>query len=106
MICRYWRGWTTPEKAGSYQRLLQDKIMPGIEAHQIPGLLRYQMMRRDFKTEVEFATIMWWDRLESIKGFVGDDIETANMPASAQKILSRWDERVVHYEVFGDTKIR
>ncbi len=37
MICRYWRGWTTPENADAYEKLIRHDIMPGIAARNIPG---------------------------------------------------------------------
>ncbi len=58
------------------------------------------MMRRDLKDEVEFATIMWFDDLDAVKAFVGVDHEAAHIPAAAAAILSRYDERVAHYDVF------
>jgi hypothetical protein len=59
------------------------------------------MMRRDLDEEVEFATIMWFDDLQAVKGFVGEDHEVAHVPAAARAVLSRFDERTVHYEVFA-----
>ncbi|MEO1240928.1 MAG: antibiotic biosynthesis monooxygenase [Pseudomonadota bacterium] len=102
MICRYWRGWTTPENADAYEKLIRHDIMPGIAARNIPGFLRYQILRRDIGGEIEFATLIWFDSLRSIEGFVGADIEKANMPEAAQKVLKRWDDRVVHYEVLDE----
>ena len=102
MISRIWRGWTTPENADAYQRVLTEEVIPGIEARNIPGFQRIQMMRRDLGDEVEFATIMWWDSFDAIRGFVGDDIEVGHVPAVAQAVLKRWDQRSAHFEIFGD----
>lgn len=102
MISRIWRGWTTPENADAYQRVLTEEVIPGIEARRIPGFQRIQMMRRDLGDEVEFATIMWWDSLDAIRGFVGDDIEVGHVPDNAQAVLKRWDQRSAHYEIFDD----
>ena len=70
MIIRYWRGWTTPENAPIYQKLLTEDIIPEIESRNIDGLLHIRMMRREAnetETEVEFATLMTFDDLESVK---------------------------------------
>lgn len=37
MICRLWRGWTTPENADAYERIVRGEVIPGIEARKIPG---------------------------------------------------------------------
>lgn len=100
MICRHWRGWTSDENAATYERLLQDTIIPGIEARAISGLRHVDLMRRELDCEVEFSTMMWFDDLEAVKAFVGHDVEAAHIPAAAREVLSRFDERAVHYHVF------
>ena len=100
MICRIWRGWTTPQNAAVYQDLLVSTIIPGIEARGIAGFRHIDLMRREAGEEVEFATIMWFDDLPSVKAFVGDDHEAAHVPAAARAVLSRFDERALHYDVF------
>ncbi len=101
MICRYWRGWTTPENAPRYQSVLTDVVIPGIEARAIAGFRRIEMMRRDLGNEVEFATVMWFESLEAIMAFAGEDYELAHVPDIARAVLARWDERAAHYEIFG-----
>lgn len=100
MICRFWRGWTSSENAAPYEALLRGTVIPGIEARAISGFRHIDMMRRDLEGEVEFATIMWFDSLDAVKRFVGDDPEIAHVPAAARALLSRFDERVAHYQVF------
>jgi hypothetical protein len=56
-------------------------------------------MRRQLEDGVEFATIMWFEDLEAVKDFVGEDYEVAHVPARARAVLSRFDERSAHYEV-------
>lgn len=104
MICRYWRGWTTYENEQAYQSTLTERVIPGIEAREIDGLVRIEMMKRDLGNEVEFATIMWFISTEAITKFVGEDFEVAHVPAEARAVLSRWDERVAHYETFDQRK--
>ncbi len=58
------------------------------------------MMCRNAGDEIEFATIMWFENLAAVKAFVGDDHEVAHVPAAARDLLSRFDERALHYEVF------
>ena len=100
MICRIWRGWTTLPNASPYEELLRFTVIPGIVARAIPGFRSIDMMRRDLDDEIEFATIMWFDDLAAVTTFVGEDYEIAHVPASARAVLSRFDGRAVHYEVF------
>ncbi len=101
MICRIWRGWTTAENAAAYQELLVSNIIPSIEARGIAGLRHIDMMRRAAGGEVEFSTIMWFDSLAAIEAFVGADYEVSYVPPAARAVLSSFDERAVHYEVFN-----
>ncbi len=99
-ICRIWRGWTSPENAAAYQDLVWRTVIPEmIEARRIEGFRHIDLMRRDLGDEVEFATIMWFDSLEAIKAFAGEDEEVSHVPPAARAVLSRFDERAAHYEV-------
>ena len=98
-ICRQWRGWTTAENAESYERIVREKVIPGIEARHIPGFRHIDLMRRDAGDEVEFQTLMWFDSLDAIKAFVGDDYAVSHVPEAARAVLKRFEERAVHYEV-------
>lgn len=99
MISRIWHGWTTPENAEDYEQLLRTEILPGIASRKIPGYLGPHLLRRDHPDEVEFVTILWFDSLDSVRAFVGEDYETAYVPPQARAVLSRFDERSSHYDV-------
>lgn len=100
MICRIWRGWTTKANASIYEELLRSTVIPNIETRAIAGFRSIDMMRREHGDEIEFATIMWFDDLAAVKAFVGEDHEIAHVPAAAREVLSRFDERALHYDVF------
>jgi hypothetical protein len=99
MICRLWRGWTTPENAGDYERIVRNEVIPEIEARKIPGFRHVDLMKRDLGGEIEFQTLMWFDSLEAITSFIGEDCSVSHVPAAARAVLSRFDERAAHYEV-------
>jgi hypothetical protein len=99
MICRLWRGWTTPENANAYQQIVHGEVIPGIEARSIPGLRQIDLMKRDLVEEVEFQTLMWFDSIDAIKAFTGEDYEVSHVPPQARAVLKRFEERAAHYEV-------
>ena len=99
MICRQWRGWTTLENAGSYEAIVRGEVIPGIEARRISGFLHIDLMRRDLGDEVEFQTLMWFDSLDSVIAFMGEDYAVSHVPAAAQAVLSRFDDRASHFEI-------
>lgn len=99
MICRLWRGWTSPANAAAYERIVRDEVIPGIEARRIPGFRHMDLMRRESGDEVEFQTLMWFDNLDCVRAFMGENYTVSHVPAAAQAVLSRFDEHAVHYEV-------
>ena len=99
MICRLWCGWTTPENADSYERVVRSEVIPGIEARKIPGFRHIDLMKRNCGDEIEFQTLMWFDSLDSIKAFIGEDYSVSHVPPKARAVLSRFDERAAHFEV-------
>jgi len=96
MISRLWHGWTTRENADAYERLLRDEVLPGI--HRVRGFKGAYVLRRDLKDEVEFVTITFFDSLEAVKEFAGEDYEVAVILPEAHRLLSRFDARSAHYE--------
>ena len=99
MICRLWRGWTTPANARAYEDVVRNQVIPAIEARRIPGFLHIDLMRRETDGEVEFQTLMWFRDLDSIRAFVGEDYEVSHVPEPARAVLSRFDARAAHFEV-------
>ena len=99
MISRIWHGWTTPVNADIYETLLKEEIFVGIKNRKIEGYKGIQLFRRNIGTEVEFITIMWFDSIDNVRTFAGEDYETAVVPPKARAVLSRFDERSQHYEV-------
>ncbi|MCH8906312.1 MAG: antibiotic biosynthesis monooxygenase [Candidatus Heimdallarchaeota archaeon] len=99
MISRIWHGWTTVENADPYELLLHTEIFVNIKQRQITGFKGIQLLRRKLESEVEFITVMWFESIESIKDFAGEDYKIAVAPPRARMLLSRFDEHSEHYEV-------
>ena len=98
-IKRIWHGWTTPENAEAYEKLLRNEVFPGIEAKHIPGYRSIELLRRDLGDEIEFITIMTFNALQHVIDFQGGDYQRSYVPEAAQKVLKRWDHISEHYEV-------
>jgi heme-degrading monooxygenase HmoA len=105
MISRIWHGWTRPENADAYESLLKYEIIVGIQDRHIDGYCGIQLLRRALDDEVEFVTIMWFDSLDAVRAFAGEDYEVAVVPPKARAILSRFDARSQHYAVQEDRRV-
>lgn len=99
MIARIWHGWTVPENADIYERLLKETIFPGIVAKDVRGYRGIQLLRRPLDGEVEFVTIMWFDSWNAVQEFAGEEYEHAYVPSEAREVLARFDDRSQHYEI-------
>jgi heme-degrading monooxygenase HmoA len=99
MICRIWHGYTAFENADLYESLLKNEIFVGINNRKISGYKGIQLLRRKIENEEEFITIMWFESIDSVKTFAGDDYEKAVVPEEAKKLLSRFDKRSQHYDI-------
>jgi len=99
VIVRLWHGWTAAANADAYERLLEEEIFRGIAGRAIPGYRGIELLRRAAGGEVEFVTIMRFDSLEAVRAFAGEDYETAVVPPSARRLLSRFDARSAHFEL-------
>lgn len=99
MISRIWHGWTSHENAEAYETLLKTEIFPRIAAKEVEGYRGIQLLRRAHSDEVEFVTVMWFESLEAVKAFAGEDHERSYVPAEARAVLQRFDRASQHYEV-------
>ena len=97
MIARLWHGWTAPDQADAYERLLLGEVLPGI--HRVDGYHGAYLLRRDAGAEVEFVTMTLFDSLDAVREFAGDDYEVAVVPPEGRRLLARFDERSVHYDI-------
>jgi heme-degrading monooxygenase HmoA len=105
MISRVWHGWTAPSNADAYESLLKSEILVAIRNRQIAGYRGIQLFRRNLGDEVEFVTVMWFDTMEDVRTFAGQDYEVAVVPQQAKALLSRFDQRSQHYDVKAEMKM-
>jgi hypothetical protein len=97
MVARVWHGYTTPEHADAYEKMLKPELLPGLS--KIKGYIGSLLLRRSMEGEVEFITIVLADSIESIRAVAGRNYEIAIVPEDRKKYLSRYDPKATHYEV-------
>lgn len=106
MIARIWHGYTTTENAAVYENLIREEIFPEIRDKKIRGYKGAQLLRKDRENETEFTTFLWFEDLESVKGFVGEDYEKVYVPEKARQVLSRFDQKATHSELRHSLGVR
>jgi heme-degrading monooxygenase HmoA len=98
VIARIWRGTTAAEHGDEYLEYVR---RTGIaEYRATPGFRDVQVLRRTRDGRTTLTVISYWDSLDAIKAFAGDDPEIAHYyPEDAAYLLER-EDRVEHHEVF------
>jgi antibiotic biosynthesis monooxygenase (ABM) superfamily enzyme len=95
MITRVWRGWTSEAAADDYERFLLDELFPSMR--HIAGFRGADVLRRPDGGEVAFVTLVRFEKLADVKDFAGDDWERPVIEPRAAALLTRWDQRALHY---------
>jgi heme-degrading monooxygenase HmoA len=100
VIARIWRGVVKASDADFYGQYIRDTGLAGYEA--TPGNRGAWLLRRTDGDRTEVVTFTLWESLEALKGFAGDDYETAVYYPEDDRFLIERDEKCAHYEVEGD----
>jgi heme-degrading monooxygenase HmoA len=100
MIARVWRGWTKPDDAEAYAEFLSVHLFPTI-AGRVAGFRGGNDLQRRDGSDVEFLVATFFESLEDVRRFAGEDVETPVIEPEAARLLVRGDERVEHYDVVG-----
>lgn len=99
MIVRMWHGRVPTSKAMAYRSFLQERAIP--DYRSIAGNLNVYILERHAGDVTHFITMTFWENLEAIKGFAGEEADTAKYYPEDQDFLLEFEPTVVHYEVVG-----
>ena len=97
MIARILKGAVRQRDGDAYARYMQDTGVAGYV--RSPGNRGVWMLRRDVDDRTEFLMFTLWDSLEAVKGFAGEDYETAVFYPEDDRFLVERDRTSTHYEV-------
>ena len=101
MIARTWRGAVRAEDAEPYAAYIR---ATGIaEYAATPGNLGAYLLYRIDGDRAEVLTISFWESLDAIRGFAGDDIERAVFYPEDDRYLVDRDDTANHYVVAADS---
>jgi hypothetical protein len=97
MIARMWRGWADAKGAAVYEAHFTEEVQPTL--HGVPGCHGGYLLRKDDGDSIELVTIALFDSLDAVRGFAGDDFETAVVAPAAQAALRDYERAVQHYTI-------
>ncbi|WP_299143933.1 antibiotic biosynthesis monooxygenase [uncultured Vibrio sp.] len=101
MIAREWKA-TCPKKheEGFITYLYETGIK---DTSDTEGFLGAQILQRDLDNSTEIILVTYWEDLECIKAFSGQDISVAKLYPEDEKYELKPERHVKHYEVRENT---
>jgi heme-degrading monooxygenase HmoA len=99
MIARIWHGKTDKSKLELYSTFLKERAIPDYQGTE--GFRRLNFLRTIIDNEAHFTLITFWENLDVIKNFAGEDFEKAKYYPEDKGFLLEFEEKVRHYEVFA-----
>jgi heme-degrading monooxygenase HmoA len=100
MVVRMWHGRVPTAKAQRYREFLNARAIP--DYRSVPGNVSVHILEREDGPVTHFMTMTFWKNMTAIKGFAGDDVETAKYYPEDRDFLLEYEPTVVHYEVVGE----
>jgi len=96
-IARIWRGRTTRAMADEYAAyLLANGLQPLVD-----NALAVQMFRENREDDTEFVTISWWESVDAMSRFAGDDPTRIHHLARDEEYLIELPEGVQVLEIIA-----
>ena len=99
MIARIWHGKTIAANFEAYTTLLKKLAIP--DYTKTEGFRGLTFLRNISNAEAHFTLITYWQNLEVIKNFAGEDFEKAKYYPEDNDYLLEFEEKVQHHEVFA-----
>ena len=97
MIARIWHGTTLIEHYDEYWRFLHQRAIPDYQA--TPGNLGVRLLRRIDDGRAHFLTMSFWNSLDDVRAFAGDEVERAKYYPEDAGYLLEFEPKVLHYEI-------
>jgi len=100
MIARIWHGVTMAQKADAFFKFVRKT---GEQSYlKSPGNHGVHIFKRDFNDKAEFLLVSFWDSIDSVKRFAGEDYSKAFYPfPKDREFLLELEPEVKHFEVLN-----
>jgi heme-degrading monooxygenase HmoA len=97
MIARSWHGSVPSAKANDYHQYL---LATGLKDYAaVKGNRGVVLLKREEENITHFQTLTFWNSIEDIKEFAGEDYEKARYYPEDKDYLLEFELLVTHFEV-------
>jgi heme-degrading monooxygenase HmoA len=97
MIARIWRGATAADRAQEYLKYLRDTGVA--DYRKTPGNHGVQILMRTHDGRTDFTILSYWDSMDAIRAFAGDDPEVSRYYPEDDEYLIEKYPNVEHHDV-------
>jgi heme-degrading monooxygenase HmoA len=97
MIARIWRGATAADRAQEYLKYLRDTGVA--DYRKTPGNHGVQILMRTHDGRTDFTSLSYWDSMDAIRAFAGDDPEVSRYYPEDDEYLIEKYPNVEHHDV-------
>ena len=105
MIVRTWSATANADGAANYSRYFTGTLLP--ELRKLSGFEGAYLLRRDLDGDgtVELTAHTFWESLEAIRAFTGDEIARSVVEPEARAMLASFDQTATHRTMVVDTRV-
>ncbi len=96
-VVRIWHGRVPKGKADTYRDFLVRRAVPDYES--VEGNLGVDILMREEGDVVHFLILSYWESMDAVKRFAGDDYERAKYYDEDKDFLLEFERNVQHYYV-------
>ena len=98
-----WHGRVPASKSKAYREFLNQGAIPDYQS--VTGNISVYILERHEEKVAHFITMTFWENMDVIRGFAGDEVERAKYYPEDQDFLLEFEPTVVHYEVVGQSSV-
>jgi len=99
MIVRMWHGRVPTAKADAYRAFTNGRAIP--DYRSVPGNISVHILERSEGDVTHFITLTFWESLDAIRAFAGDDVEKA-MEESMMESIPLLQKRTHYLATFAN----
>ncbi len=99
MIARMWHGGVPTSKAEAYRQFLNQRGIPDYSS--VKGNISVHIPERREGDVTHIITMTFWENMEVIKGFAGNDVEKAKYYPEDKDFLLEIEPTVIQYDIVG-----
>jgi heme-degrading monooxygenase HmoA len=93
-----WHGRVDSSKSDEYAEFMKQRAAP--DYRSVDGLQKLLFLRKNEKDVAHFLLVTYWDSMESVKKFAGEQPEKAKYYPEDDQFLLEKEELSALYEVF------